>query len=338
MTVPTNGSTNGGPTNAGPTNGEHYHLHHLADLAEDLMSDADATAAHAHLDSCAACRAEYAAVREVGPLLRAAATVAMPLDVARRLEATLTHEVALRAAPETVGAPTANAEPVTGADDVRSLTDSRRRRTHRIRRIATALVGVAAVFGGAFVFGQNVDWLGGADAGLSAGGVDSSARDESAPATPEAAAEEGPGAGELDAGEDGAVEPPATLIAGEYTAAGLTDEVTSLLVDQSAPRLPGTEAPIERDGTATDGVPDRTLAAGCVAAVAAETGIDREPLAVDVSSYEGNSAVVVVVPPPRGDTGVAQIWVVGDGCLTATGTTELEVLERATLAVVAPRD
>lgn len=332
------------------TDADHYDLDRLADLAEDLLPDADATAARAHLDSCPSCRAEYTAVQGVGGLLLAAAHPPMPLDVTTRIEAALTREAAAHAgAPASAGAPgrtAAAASPVGPAhDDVSSLAGARARRTHRIRRAATALVGVAAVLGGVFVFGSSVDWLGGTDDDEpTAGGFDSSAGDEAAgggneTAAPEAA--EGEGTEEEGAGEDGAESLPEALAAGGYTAAGLTDEVRSLLADTTPPRLSGTEAPNDQDGTQTDGVPDSTVAAGCVAAVAAETGIDRPPLAVDVSSYEDQPAVVVVVAPPRGNTGVAQIWVVGDGCLTAlgtTGTTKLEVLGRASLAIPAPRD
>lgn len=330
------------------TDADHYDLDRLADLAEDLLPDADATAARAHLDSCPSCRAEYAAVQGVGGLLLAAAHPPMPLDVTTRIEAALTQEAAAHAgAPAGAGAPgrtAAAAPPVVPAhDDVSSLAGARARRTHRIRRAATALVGVAAVLGGVFVFGSSVDWLGGADDESTAGGFDSSARDEAASggndtAAPEAAEGEDTEEG---TGDDGAEAPPEAFAAGGYTAAGLTDEVRSLLADATPPRLSGTEAPSDQDGTQTDGVPDSTVAAGCVAAVAAETGIDRAPLAVDVSSYEDRAAVVVVVAPARGDTGVAQIWVVGDGCLTnlgTTGTTKLEVLGRATLAIPAPRD
>lgn len=328
--------------------GDHYDLDRLADLAEDLVPDADATAAHAHLASCPSCRAEYAAVQGVGGLLLAAAHPPMPLEVMTRIEAALTQEAAAHAgAPAGVRAPgrtAAAAPPVAPAhDDVSSLAGARAHRTHRIRRAATALVGVAAVLGGAFVFGSSVDWLGGADDEPTAGGFDSSARDEAAgggedAATPEAADGQGTAAEDRD---DGGAEPPlGAFAAGGYTAAGLPDEVRSLLAN-TTPRLPGTQTLSEPDATQTDGVPDSTVAAGCVAAVAAETGIDRAPLAVDVSSYEDQAAVVVVVPPARGDTGVAQIWVVGDECVTApgtTGTTKLEVLGRATLAIPAPRD
>lgn len=326
--------------------GDHYDLDRLADLAENLLPGADATAARAHLDSCVTCRAEYTAVQGVGPLLRAVTHLPMPLDVATRIEAALTQELAARAearAGEPARGRQAAAVATPTRDDVSSLDDARQRRTHRIRRAATALVGVAAVLGGALVFGPSVDWLGGAGDEPTAGDFDSSARDEAADgggaaATPEAAEGEGTEGIPDDGGDE---VPPGVLVAGGYTAAGLTDEVRSLLAGTTPPRLSGTEAPSDQDGTQTDGVPDSTVAAGCVAAVAAETGIDRAPLAVDVSSYEDQAAVVVVVAPARGDTGVAQIWVVGDGCLTALGTTgmtKLEVLGRATLAIPADRD
>ena len=83
----------------------------LADAAEGLLAPAEAAVVEAHLAGCADCRAETAAFAEVGTVLAAVPSPAMPAHVVRRLADVVAAEQAAREV-----SPVLHAVPGTGPD------------------------------------------------------------------------------------------------------------------------------------------------------------------------------------------------------------------------------
>lgn len=296
----------------------------LADLAEDLLSASDTVAAEAHLATCASCQATQAALAAVSLLLASAGQVRMPFEAVRRVEDALVVAADERSEQSAgTGVAAGAAVPVGGTVTALGTAHGRRAAAPRLRRAAAALVGVAAVLGGGFLFTQGFPSMSGSDDAPSSTLAEGSRGD---------AAAEG---GLADAGGNDDSLPAAATGGTEYTAATLVDEVGDLVAAQAhSPAAglgttPRVSAPSGNTGESGAGA-----TVGCVAAVAAEAGSTAAPLAVDVGTYNGDPAVVVVLELPRAAADEADIWVVSADCLAADEVTPLEVLQRASLAIV----
>jgi hypothetical protein len=116
----------------------------LAEHAEGLLAEAEASRVTAHLEDCASCRATLAALGDVTGALRALVPAPMPGDVVARVDA------ALAAAAQEVGAGS--------AATVTPFVAPPRRRLARVLQIAAAivLVGGAGALG-VRVFGAGPD-------------------------------------------------------------------------------------------------------------------------------------------------------------------------------------
>lgn len=315
-----------------PAASAHLSPDQLADLSEGLLEAPEVAAMQAHLESCAACRATHDALAAVPHLLASAGAAPIPDDVATRVGAALALAAQQRSAASAAEPRrTAGMAPVEpAAATVSSLSAARDRRSSavRLRQAGAALVGVAAVLGGGFLFTQGIPGMSGEDS-PSTLAEDAQASRDGGPADDTA---------EGTTGVEGFGAPPAASGA-NYSADTLVADVTRLLEQGvlTAPntdpslRSPTTDTPPE---TPADPVADSLAAAGCVAAVAAESGTRQLPLAVDVATYEGEPAVIVVLPLPRTSAAEAEIWVVGGDCLVGEGRSGLDVLSRVTLTDV----
>lgn len=302
----------------------------LAELAEDLLPAAEAAEARAHLSACTSCQASQTALSAVSPLLASAAQVSIPFDIARRIGDALARAADERLAEQSAE-PSADASSATQAAgaNVTALGRARDRRSPatRLRRAGAALVGVAAVLGGGFLFTQGLPSMSGGDEPSST--VADAGRGE--------AAESAPAAG---TGEDGDLTALSDASGTAYTGATLVEDVGDLITARTAtpPAVlsssPRYSAPV--DGTQEGGF---RAATDCVAAVSDEADNSAAPLFVDVGTYEGDAAVIVVLPAARAagggaDSSVADIWVVDADCLVADEDSRLNVLQRVPRAAV----
>lgn len=262
----------------------------LADLAADLLEPADATAARAHLPTCTTCRATYDVLVGLPELLAGSPAPPMPAEVTARVVAAIEREQIARAG---------------AADDARSTAAARSRpawnafRRGLGARLGAGLLGAAAVLGGGYVVVTSV--------------LDSGS-DEPTTATSGIEAES------LDTGAGGADEGRALTAAGTaYGEETLDADVAQLLaVPESSGDVGDKPATVlGPNGEVGDMV---ARAPVCVAATQRRADTAADPLAVDVGTYDGVPAVVVVLPEVTGRSGSADevdVWVLGATCLEA---------------------
>jgi hypothetical protein len=262
----------------------------LADAAEGLLPAAEQSAVDEHLSHCTDCRQVAVDLRDIPTLLAAAPSPPMPDDVAMRIEA------ALQAEP-----------PLTASTPREAITTpARARRTRRM----PVWIGAAA----AAVLGVT-----GAVLGLRA--LDAP---ESSTSSISGAALEADRAAEA---------PDATLAAPpdsrDYTADTLDERVQALVrtgdADDSTAGDGREAAPGTLPGSGTSGeaaAPGQDESslgalgtpaglAACIEALTGRTGVT--PLAVDVATYEGQPAAILVLPDPTDDA-FLDVRVVGAGC------------------------
>jgi hypothetical protein len=277
------------PTGAGA----HLDPDTLADLDEALLTAPDESAARDHLAGCARCRADLAALTGVRETLAGAADVGpVPDAVAAGLDRAL---AAVAAEP----ASTAVTRTVT------PLRAPERSSPRGLRWLQAAAVVVLLLAGGAL----GVSALGG-DGGNDNGETSSAgSADQSAP---KAAA----GAGF-----------PLTASGRHWTKASVAAAVPQLLAGTVSPPLPSRSASAEDSGGGTAdaqrelaGVPAARLAGGPALAdcVTELTGGPATPLAVDLATFDGKPAAVVLLPG-IGGRGRVDVWVVPADCAQGKG-------------------
>lgn len=265
----------------------------LADVAEGLADPDTAARAERHLASCADCRVRQAELESVTVVLRSQATPRIPDQVAARIAA------ALAAEPMPVAA--------SGGSVTALPIDARRRGARRLLRqglAAAAAVAAVAVVGtaGVSIFRDN--------------GVGEST------STAGAAAERT--TDDLAAGPGGAAAPPrapVTATGRDYTSANLAAaarELTTVLraSPTTASRVPALPAPGDAEGGVVAEAPalsrlsDPIVLAGCLGSLSG--GRQSTALAVDLATYEGRPAAIVVLP--NSTPGHVQVFVVGPNC------------------------
>jgi len=266
----------------------HLSIDQLADLGADLTAPADAAAADAHLRSCQTCRETQDLLAEVPGLLASAALVAMPADVTARVVAAIEREQIARAG---------EAETSRAGDTARAWPERAGLRRRFGARLGAGLLGAAAVLGGGYLVLSGL------------GGGDDSASPTSAGAVEDAEqfAEDGGGS------DEGARESTSADVL-TYSADSLDQDVQQLLAAPPA-------VPAESERASQDSVlgPDGELSPGtktCIAATQRRAGSDADPLAVDLSTYEGEPAVVIVLPDGA-QTDSVDVWVVSSACAGA---------------------
>lgn len=264
----------------------------LADLQEGLLDPPAAAAAEAHLVGCPACRGELAALDEVRDRLAAAGPVGpLPDDLVDRLDQ------ALAAAATEPGS--------TAASRTVIPLRSPQRDTPRGMRLLQAAAALVLVFAGGALAVSALDGLGGSSSQDSAGGAASDA-----------------GAPKATAGF------PVSASGRDWTAATLREAAPRLatgdLVPTTTSGLAGDfrASPEASDPEASDGAA-RELAeapagrlsggpalAGCATQLA---GAPVTPVAVDLASYEGKPAAVLLLPTTD-DPASLDLFVVEPAC------------------------
>lgn len=273
---------------------EHLDSDALADLEEGLLDRDHVASARAHVAGCPRCQAELAALTGVRERLAAAADVGpMPADVVARLDQALAGVAA---------------EPASTAvtRSVIPLREPQRSSPRGLRWLQAAAVVVLILAGGAVA----VSALRGAD--NDNGGTASSAA----------------GAGTADKRVPGAAGSyPVTASGRHWTKQSVTAGVPQLLAGTLSPALPPSSFAAQDDtsGSASAprelaGVPAARLAGGpaladCVTELA---GGPATPLAVDLATFDGQPAAVVLLPG-IGGPGRVDVWVVPPDCAQGKG-------------------
>jgi anti-sigma factor RsiW len=270
---------------------EHLDADALADLEEGLLDRDHVAAARAHVAGCPRCRDELAALTGVREQLAAAAAVEpMPADVVARLDRALAGVAA---------------EPASTAvtRSVIPMREPQRSSPRGLRWLQAAAVVVLILAGGAVAVsalrgsGDNADTA--ATKSASAGGQRAAA----------------------DAGSY-----PVTASGRHWTKASVEAGVPQLLAGTLSPTLPPSSFSAEDNASGSAaprelaGVPAARLAGGpaladCVTELA---GGPATPLAVDLATFDGQPAAVVLLPG-IGGPGRVDVWVVPPDCAQGKG-------------------
>jgi hypothetical protein len=260
----------------------------LADLQEGLLDPPAAAATEAHLVGCPACRGELAALDAVRDELAAAGPGGpRPDDLAQRLDQALA--VAATEPGSTAASPT-----------VIPLR-SPQRDTPRGMRLLQAAAALVLVFAGGALAVSALDGLGGSSSQDSAGGAASDA------AAPKATAGF-----------------PVSASGRDWTAATLRAAAPRLATGDLVPTATSgfgaedsTASPEASGGTARElaEAPAGRLAGGpALASCAAQlAGAPVTPVAVDLASYEGQPAAVLLLPTTDDPTSL-DLFVVQPAC------------------------
>lgn len=289
--------------------GVHLDPTRLADLDEGLLPAADARTARAHLEECARCADVHTALVNVRTRLRALPPVTLPPEVADRIDAVL--EAASATEPPERSEPTAaRAAPSSGTrnEPVR-LDDHRRARNHRRMRVLQAAATVVLVVGGGALGARTLDGLGGS--GTDDAGIDA--------ATGQVPAEQGTGE------SPEALRGRVTASDTDYTPEQLAGQVRGLLdrvviAARTAPNGASLQEDNSSDtaGEISSALPNPVAVRGCVNALT--KGPAQRPLAVDIATFRGRPAAVVVLRTP-GDRSSLDVFVVERRCSAAADRT-----------------
>jgi hypothetical protein len=266
------------------TDGGHLSADALADLQEGLLDDAAARSADAHLDRCERCAADQQALAALPGLLAGTADAGpVPADVATRLEAALATEARSTAAAVTVTPLGTARRPARGMRVLQAAAVL-------VLLLAGVGLGVSAIQGGGGDSGQTADSAGGS-----------------------AAAQPDDGSFPVTASGRNWSEDTVTAAVPEIVAGRLGPPVRETAADRAG--ADGEEAEASRELAAN---PAGRLAGGpelaeCVTAL---NDGPVTPVAVDLASWQGQPAAVVVLPTP-GDPATVDTWVVAPDCAQA---------------------
>jgi hypothetical protein len=262
---------------------EHLDADALADLDEGLLDRDHVTSARAHVAGCPQCRAELAALTGVRERLAAAAEVEpMPAEVVARLDRALAGVAA---------------EPASTAvtRSVIPLREPQRSSPRGLRWLQAAAVVVLILAGGAVA----VSALRGSDdnndtASTAAGAADKSGREAANGTTY-----------------------PVTASGRHWTKTTVEAEVPRLLAGTLSPTLPPSSFSTEADTGGGGGTAEAPRALAGVPA-ARLAGGPATPLAVDLATFDGQPAAVVLLPG-IGGPGRVDVWVVPPDCAQGNG-------------------
>lgn len=315
-----------------PSAGGHPDADSLADLAAEVLPASRAEELEAHVRACAQCSGLLAEAERVRGLLRAADPGPMPADVTARLDAVLAAEWARESArepgrtsvrqgpeafePDTPPTLQAPARPSGGrplSRPSRSTQRTRRQvreeerddaRPGRSRRWLALAAGVIVVAGLGGVVVREIG--GGSSTGSGGASAESAGGPAAAPAsiTPVLATGTDYGPNTLDAQVK-------ALLAKSRTAP-LAQAATPGAADQSAAASGGSPAPLASPSRALraggQSLRDPAALQGCLEAIDA-AGV--RPLAVDLATYQGREAAILVLP---GRDGGYEVWAVARDC------------------------
>lgn len=290
-------------------NDRHLNLDQIADLQEGLLDGHSGTLARAHLGACEQCRTGAAALLDVRERLSAVTTGPMPVDVASRLDEALLDQARAAAAAGPTASATADLKAGPTADDHGTVLPLQRRLPTHKRWSATRLLQAAAAVV-LLLVGVAL-----AVSVLSPSGGDTN----TSTAAKQTRASEG----------------AATDEAGRYAVLSSGTDYTPKTLAAAVPRLLSAQVPTPASGAQPDGPPPSAASrrsadaaplapqgpanrlaggpalAGCLVELTGATG--TKPLAVDVATFEGKPATVILLPTP-GDPASVDVSVVGPGC------------------------
>jgi hypothetical protein len=312
-----------------PTAGDHPDADVLADLAAEVLPAPQAEELEAHVRTCSQCAGLLGEAERVRRVLRAADPGPIPADVAARLDAAVAAEWARQApdaaewarqAPDAADTGEADPWPPRRVPDrppgsgrplsrpARSTQRTRRQvreeerddaRPGRSRRWLALAAGVIVVAGLGGLVAREVG--GGPTSGAeSAGSAGSAGGTAAAPAsTPILATGTDYGPDTLDA--------QVKALLAKSRVVALTQPKAA---DQSAVPSGASPAPLRSAGAPAGGQSLRDPAAlqGCLDAIDAE-GV--RPVAVDLATYQGREAAILVLP---GRDGGYEVWAVARSC------------------------
>jgi hypothetical protein len=272
----------------------------LADLQEGLLPPTPAAAVSGHLGGCASCRADYEALGRIPVRLAEAAEVGpAPPDLVDRLEDALSSEPR----PATV--------------TITPLASARRNRLARDNRVLQAAAAAVLV--------------------LAATAIGVSAVQDRSPSTQAGTADE-PTAGDA-ARELAAGSVPVLSTGTDYTPDSVATAVPRLLASDGPPVLlderrsaaDGSAAPSEYAAEDASRLGAGAALSGCVTALADDPDTPAvempTPLVVDIASFSGRPATVIVLPTPL-EMDRLDVYVVGPDC----GPADAKVLHFARVA------
>ena len=289
----------------------HLSIDRLADLDAGLLDADETNAGWVHVESCNDCRTTVELLAGVPALLASMDAVPVPPEVTARVVAAIEREQLAR-----VGE--ADAARARDAAPARPERAGVRRRF--AARLGAGLLGATAVLGGGYLVLS----------GVPSGG------DEDSPSISEGQSE----SDRLGSPDDA----PAAMDMGggefPYSSASLDDEVRALVA--SAPREESARTPSVtvqgEDGE--PGEPDDVAVKACVDATERRAGSPGAPLAVDVGTYDGEPAVVIVFSdgPSAAAASSLDVWVVSSSCLDgapnyALTSDPVDVLRRETVSL-----
>lgn len=305
----------------------HIGAEDLARYREGDLGNRKSARVRAHLAGCPRCTALQADLAEVTVLLASAPAPAMPDQVTARIQAAIMAEAASTAAAGNMartGTPGQAAEPAEPGQrrHSRHAADraggARRWRRPELRsQLAVRALGVAtaaaAIGGGVYAVSQ----LGGAG---QTGAGSSSAGSIAAPAPRTPSRLSGPALHYGPAGHAASITPVSTGT--DFSRQRLGSQAAGAL-RRSTFNLPATAGPDTSSGHGTQHAPGtgghapRSFAGlpvsalqGCLTRISA----GRTVLLVDVDSYQGKPATVIVVAGGAGGTSGSRVFVVGPGC------------------------
>ncbi|MGW2249451.1 hypothetical protein ACWCXH_04545 [Kitasatospora sp. NPDC001660] len=288
------------------SHGSHPSVDELADLAEELIEDADTVGAlRRHLADCTECRGTADALGEVRALLGEVEAPPMPADVAARLDAAIAAEAARRdavdgphqASESTRGraAPTPPSRPATApvAPPARPLGATGPGRPRPRRRRVGLLLGAAAALAALGLGGALLDL------------ADSDSHNATASAVAPSTAE----AGHSSKGEH------ALGTGTEYRDGQLAAQIQQLLARSGATVGPPPNGVAKPSAAApADGRLTSEAAPGTPRTCPAPAG--GTPLAADHGTYAGSPVDVLVYPVP-GKPGEVDVYLRSPDCAIA---------------------
>jgi hypothetical protein len=300
----------------GPHPAAHPEVEEISDLAEDLLTPERAAEVRSHLTDCPSCADVLAALAEISELLgEPPAPVAMPLDVAVRIDAALATEA--EEAAETAAGGSSRADALTddgtpvdvprGTSEASDTSPSAARDVPRGTSSAPAGHAAAAAGPGRRRRRRRIavltaSWVIGA---LALGGVIY------------AVASTGDGSADRDSSSVSAKRFDSTPVSGS-----VGEQVRRLLADPAAPLQPNgvlTQAPNADNspmlnGTGTDTVrPQPREVTAVPSCVLKATHRTQQPLAAGREDFEGTPSYLVVLPHPA-DSGLVDAFVVNASC------------------------
>jgi hypothetical protein len=295
------------------TESGHLTPEQLDDLAAQASADldpdqeevrtVDRAVLHAHLETCAACRSALGDQVEVSAWLRRAPDPGpMPADVVARLDAALAGAASTRTPNGTTGRSAGPGVDVAAAGNVLPMA-GRAERAGVLGRLAESRVTKSLVAAAAVVL-------------IAAGGFAALHRNNNAGSTTTQASS-GAAGGKGAAAPDAAPVKVLIRFSGtKYTTASITDEVTKELTatpEPAATPVPAGGGSANQTATGSSDAATTTLttAAGLKACLTALNAPSVVPLLVDLATYNGKPAAILVLPSASNGR---ELWVVSPTC------------------------